>query len=91
MISVVPKYLLDGVLTSELHRTLLAAETVLPSTNCFDHGDSLRDEYVTHRILDHLVLFFFLNSRGRFLSTIPNRCFESAKHLPEQEVENRKK
>ncbi len=82
--------LLDRVLTSELHRTLLAAETILPSTNCFDHGNSLWHEYVTHGILDHLVLFFVLSSSGRFLSIIPNRNCESPKHLSEQEVENRK-
>jgi hypothetical protein len=53
--------LLDGVLTPKPHRTLLAAETVLLSTDRFDHGDSLRNEYVTHWILDHLILFFVLD------------------------------
>ena len=56
--------LLDGVLNPESHRTLLAAETVLPSPDRFDDSNSLRDEYVTHRILDHLVLFFILGLPG---------------------------
>jgi len=76
------------VLTSELHRTLLAAETVLPSPNCFDHCDSLGDEYVTHWILNHLILFFILSRRNRSLPNSLDRGCESAKHLTEQEVEN---
>jgi hypothetical protein len=54
---------LNGVLTSKPHRTFLAAETVLPSSDHFDHGDSLWDEYVTHWVFEHLVLFFILGLR----------------------------
>jgi hypothetical protein len=82
---------LDWVLTPKPHRTFLAAKTVLPCPDRFDHGDSLRNEYVTHRILDHLILFFIWGSHGRFLPTILNRSVESTEHLSEQEVENREK
>jgi len=79
------------VLAPKSHRTLLAAETVLPSSDHFDHGNSLRDEYVAHWILDHLVLFFILSASGRFFPITSNWSFESTKHLSEQEVENREK
>lgn len=79
------------MLTPKPQRTLRAAETVLPSSDRFDHGNSFRDEYVTHWILDHVVLLFILGSRGRFLPTITLRSIESTKHLSEQEVENREK
>lgn len=77
------------MLTPKPNRTLLAAETILPSSNHFDHGDSSRDEYMTDWIFDHLILFFILGLRRRFLPAIPNRSLESTKHLSEQEVEDR--
>lgn len=79
---VVPEYPLDRVLTAKPHHTILATETVLASSDRFDNGDSPRDECVTHRILDHLVLFFILGPGDRFLPTIPNRSVESTEHLP---------
>jgi hypothetical protein len=83
--------MLNGALLPEPHRTLLAAEAVFPSPDHFDQRDPFWDEYVAHRILNHLVLLFILSSHGRFLATIPNRSVESAKYLSEQEVENREK
>ena len=72
---------LDGVLTPKPHRTFLAAETILPCSDRFDHGDSFRHEYMAHWILDHLVLLIILGSCGRFLRDEPNRIFKSTKHL----------
>ena len=83
--------MLDGVITPKPHCALLAAKTVLPRTDRLDYGDSLRDEYMAHWILDHLILFFVLDSYGRFLPIILNRRVESTKHLSEQEVECREK
>jgi hypothetical protein len=76
------------VLTPKPHRTLLAAKTVFPCTDRFDHGNSLRDEYVAHWVLDHLILFFILDLYGRFLPAILNRLVESTKYLSEQKVES---
>lgn len=79
------------MLNPESHCTILAAKTVLPSPNRFDYSNALRDEDVTHRILDHLILLFILGLRDRFPLTTPNRSFESTKDLSEQEVQNRQK
>ncbi|OQW37465.1 MAG: hypothetical protein A4C66_03110 [Nitrospira sp. HN-bin3] len=67
----------------KLPRTLLAAETVFPSSDQFGEGYSSWDEYVTDRILDHLVLFILWSMRGGVLPAILNLCIESTKHLSE--------